>query len=646
MPTSRLCGWVHVFWLLALAVVPAARGGVEIDRSRYLSPDELRPGMKGFGRTVMSGTQIDTFDIEVVSVMRNAWFAKKDVILVRCSGLKLEHTGIIGGMSGSPCYVKGEDGEARMIGAVAYGWSFNKDPICGVQPITQMLEVQAARDPEGSKAANGSPPKKAPGNERGASGRGMGLAQIVAGVRHERIPEASRFSVFNEAIARAQASQPADGPSEVEPLVRLRTPVMVSGVSERTMPELRNLFAATGFEPVASGGASEAATAAAEGVRLEPGSVLCVTLMTGDIQMEGLGTCTEVIGDRILGFGHAMFGEGRVRLPLATGMVHTVIPSVMRSNKMGAALRTVGTLMGDETSSVFGVTGTPPRMVPLDVVVDDDRGRRTYHYELAEHEFFTAQLANIGVMESLYANHDPPREHTVRYAVETAFSGLGTFRSRDVTSQEGMMGVSFDALLPILTMMNLPFGEEEVHVERCRVEVAVEAAAHVARIEDATLEGTRYKPGETAAVRVTWRHEWQEPIQTRARYEFPLPADLPDGTYQITVGSALTHLMALQSEKRHLFEVNNRKEALEGLNLIASFPQNRVYLRMALPDGGLAVKKLEMPQLPSFREQLLKDTGRGDVQPFTRTLVQQYETEFVVGGSRTMTLTVSRRADQ
>ena len=133
-----------VFLTAGVAIAAAP----QLDPTRHMPSDEVRAGMKGFGRTVMSGTNIETFGLEVISVMHNGWYAGKDIILVRCSGLNLEHSGIIGGMSGSPCYVVDEAGNERMIGAVAYGWSFNKDPICGVQPIGQMLDVAAVREPK------------------------------------------------------------------------------------------------------------------------------------------------------------------------------------------------------------------------------------------------------------------------------------------------------------------------------------------------------------------------------------------------------------------------------------------------------------------------------------------------------------------
>ena len=53
--------------------------------------------------------------------------------------------------------------------------------------------------------------------------------------------------------------------------------------------------------------------------KMEPGSALCVPLLTGDVEMTAVGTCTEVLGDRCFGFGHPFNNEGPVALPLGTG---------------------------------------------------------------------------------------------------------------------------------------------------------------------------------------------------------------------------------------------------------------------------------------------------------------------------------------
>src|SRR5947209_13818248 len=98
----------------------------------YWNVDDLQPGMRGHGRTVMRGTRTETFDAEVLGVLKNV-SPGRDMVLCRLSGLGLEKTGIIAGMSGSPIYINN-----KLVGAVAYAWPFGKEPIAGVTPFCQM----------------------------------------------------------------------------------------------------------------------------------------------------------------------------------------------------------------------------------------------------------------------------------------------------------------------------------------------------------------------------------------------------------------------------------------------------------------------------------------------------------------------------
>src|ERR1035437_9841156 len=118
----------------------AARKYVAEHSDRYLDHNKLARGMKGYGLTVMEGTKIEKFEVEIISVMTR-WGPHQDVILARCTGLGLEKSGIIAGMSGSPIYIKDTDGKDKMIGALAFGWNWPKEPVTGIQPITQMFAM-------------------------------------------------------------------------------------------------------------------------------------------------------------------------------------------------------------------------------------------------------------------------------------------------------------------------------------------------------------------------------------------------------------------------------------------------------------------------------------------------------------------------
>src|SRR5688500_14521469 len=132
--------------LLAATVARAADGDrtTLFDPARHMRVSEVKPGMKGYGLSVFKGTKIERFDVEVISVLRN-FNPRHDVIMVRCGGAGLEHSGSIAGMSGSPVYLTDEHGRERMVGAFAYGWAMLKDPLGGVQPIEYMLDLPDAK---------------------------------------------------------------------------------------------------------------------------------------------------------------------------------------------------------------------------------------------------------------------------------------------------------------------------------------------------------------------------------------------------------------------------------------------------------------------------------------------------------------------
>lgn len=630
---------------LAWGLMPLPVAMADDDIPLHMSPDELRPGMRGFGRTVMSGTDIQTFDFEVVSVMSNAWFPKRDVILVRCSGLNLEHSGIIAGMSGSPCYIVKDDGKEYMIGAVAYGWSFNKDPLCGLQPITQMLDIPDARSPKESVSANKTATDGQPVQIAAEGAKGLSIEQLIEKMYHRPIPATSRYSIFQKKATSNNVSITVDENTRPQ-LDPMKIPLMISGLSQRSRQFLQPKFDQYGLEPIYAGsGGASATTQPADKVKLEPGSAICVSMMRGDLQMTALGTCTAVIGDRVLGFGHSMFGEGSVQLPMATGMVHTVIPSVMRSSKLGGAIDVVGTLWGDETTGIFGMVGKTPYMVPLEVLADlADRGKSEYHYELARHRSWTADLMTTGVFESMFVYSAPPEEHHIRYDIEVQYEDLGTYRTSNVSSNDGGFSLAMDLFMPTMLMTNAPFGQAKV--KKSRVEFHIEKGVHAARIDEVELAKDIYKPGETITARVRFFHERHDPQYTWQSFDIDIPEEMPDGVYQLMLGSSAANLMELRREKPYLFTVESLPQMLKALNMIGSFPQNRLYMRLESPVEGLALKRVEMPELPSFQKRILAEAGRTDVSPIKESITAQHEIDWVVEGRSSLRIKVDRKAGQ
>src|SRR5437763_2220719 len=100
---------------------------------------QIHEGMHGVAYTVFEGTKPEAMEVEVLGILKNANGPKGDVILVRLGGTKAEYTGVVAGMSGSPVYFNG-----KLAGAVAFRiGEFSKEPIAGVTPISEMLEISA-----------------------------------------------------------------------------------------------------------------------------------------------------------------------------------------------------------------------------------------------------------------------------------------------------------------------------------------------------------------------------------------------------------------------------------------------------------------------------------------------------------------------
>src|SRR5215468_5549260 len=101
--------------------------------------NQIHPGMRGVAYTVFQGIKPEPMDVEVLGVLRNVNGPKGNIILIRLHGPKVEYTGVVAGMSGSPVYFNG-----KLAGALAFRiGEFSKEPIAGVTPIADMLEINA-----------------------------------------------------------------------------------------------------------------------------------------------------------------------------------------------------------------------------------------------------------------------------------------------------------------------------------------------------------------------------------------------------------------------------------------------------------------------------------------------------------------------
>src|SRR5271166_3016627 len=124
--------------LLAVCFASLTLSAVVIHAKTQIMPeDQVKAGMHGVAYTVFEGVKPEPIDVEILGVLRNMAGPKSDVILVRLHGSKVEYTGVVAGMSGSPVYIDG-----KLVGAIAYRiGEFSKEPIAGITPAAAMLEI-------------------------------------------------------------------------------------------------------------------------------------------------------------------------------------------------------------------------------------------------------------------------------------------------------------------------------------------------------------------------------------------------------------------------------------------------------------------------------------------------------------------------
>ncbi len=617
----------RAFLMLALTAASAATARAEtLDTNRYMPLAEVRVGMTGLGRTTLEGTEIVEFGVTVRAIMRDTLGPDQDLVLVECSGAGLEKTGVISGMSGSPVYVGG-----RLIGAVAYSFPWGKLPIAGVQPIEQMLRVTD----EHPWANPSTSVVSASGCETGLPAR----SDPSAALRRLLAAEKGRGAAVPLAALGSPAVPPSLTEAEACRLRPIRTPVVVSGASHRMLEHLRKEFEPFGLVPMAGGGADEAA---ARKAKLAPGSPLGIVLMRGDLDITGMGTITEIAGDRVYGFGHSMFGLGKADYPLTTGVAHLVVPSLQNSFRLGMPAKEVGRLTWDESTAVFGrlSEGRAP-MVPISVTIaGPDLGHeRTYRFEMVRHRMLSSLLAAVAALNSFEVHRSLPDEHTVAYRVSVDTVGHPPIVHENlVTSPSGSGYVTALVRGIVGLLMNNPF--EDLDVESVEVQAKVEATSLAAEIMDVRLLTNATRPGTTVHVGVRIRPWRQEPRWLTVPVD--IPEDYPDGSYPLTVCGGDEAVRQAVAENPARFRIRDLPSLLRSLRY--DLKRDRMYVRLGRPGVGLAIGDDELPNLPAGMRSILSEAARGDVASMSPARVTERPVPYVLAGSGTVSVTVDRHA--
>jgi hypothetical protein len=520
--------------------------------SQTISVDQVRPGMQGYAYTIFAGDQVEKFDLEVIGVMPNFLGPKQSIILVQLKGPKVEHTGVVAGMSGSPVYLEG-----KLAGALSLKLGiFTKEPIAGVTPIADVLA-------------------------------GGGIAGPISG--SSSAGNSMQGAVSSEFASRAGVQGGAE-------LRSIETPLVFSGFQPSAIQKFSSQLDGFGFV-AAQGGTTPARP---DDAKLSPGDMAGMVLVQGDVSINSACTVTAIQADRVFLCGHPFLNLGDVQMPMARSRVLTTLSSDMASTKIVNVGGPIGTITGDHLTAVTGKLGAAPAMIPMELTTKSALGEKTIHAQIVNHPKLTPLLVALTAFNGLTQNVVYGEGTTLKLNAEIRLKGHApveienTFAPGDTLNPDGMP-VALSVMNVFMRLFNNQF--ERVQVEDVSVRVESVPGRQSYSIDSAWLEKGDAAPGETLRLRVLVR-----PYRGAARIE-QTTVKVPD---QVTRGTTLRVMVSeadWMNRASRGFSGGTGQGSPVGLDpLIALINRerrnDRVYVGLFAPSPTMLWDDKELPNVP------------------------------------------------
>ncbi|HEV3084573.1 MAG TPA: SpoIVB peptidase S55 domain-containing protein [Gemmataceae bacterium] len=582
----------------------------------YWNVDDVQPGMKGYGRTVMHGTKIENFDAEVLGVLKNT-SPGRDMFICRLSGLNLDKTGIIAGMSGSPIYMNG-----KLLGAVAYAWSFGKEPIAGVTPFCQMqgfVESYEHRD-------------------------------IVERAKPTRVglnrPLEIEGRKFDAVHVSDDANEPRATAADDLWMVPVQTPLAATGFTPHALRLLGDRCRPVGMLPMQGGAATASIADQERNTALQPGSPLAVAMITGDFDLSGIGTVTHVEGNRVYGWGHPYFGIGACEFPLMTGYIHTIYPRQTVSFKMGSPLRMVGVINADVSTGIAGWLDRKPDMLPVRMTVrcGPNENARTFNVQIVRQRSLLATMLYAALTNSVDMEGDMPEELTAELQARLEIEGHEPVVINDIYSGSSYSGGRAPQALynQISSLVNIlaynPY--QPVHIKRVECDTRIQPGRRTAEIEAIELDSESYAPGETVKASVFVRP--YKGLRQRVPLTLQLPDDLAEGSYTAMVCDDLTNARHELRDNPNLGNPHDIGQVFDSLKVQTAAKRHNLVLRVPVNAVGVALENQSLPNLPPSMVQILGSGRRTGAQSMSGAVVSRQATNWVIQGSESVRFAVSK----
>jgi hypothetical protein len=600
-------------------VVPAQEKAVSASTrtsggTAILPVEDLRPGMKGVARTVFSGSVPQDFGIEIIGVLPGFTGPRQSTIIAKLSGTNVDKTGVFAGMSGSPVFI-----DDRLVGAIAYSFPFSKEPICGITPIQQMIDIFEQGKPKTVRQP-----------------RAISFAELASTEWKPLMPKQPVSG--GPLIASVAAGSPlaAYMGQQIQPIA---TPVVFSGISQESLSLFSAELTRSGLLPVSGvGGAAEITPMAPFNEKtLTPGTSVSVQLVRGDYSIAASGTVTFRDGERIYAFGHPFLSLGGSDMPMAESSVVTVIPNAFNSFKLAVPGQMVGTISQDRATGILGHLGRSPKMIPVKINLHTSRDRdEQFAFEIVNDEFLTPLLLMITVFNSINTRERSLGQSTVSIRGSIAVEGEKPIElERRFSALNASVMAAASVASPIAELVTSGF--DDVKIKGINLDISASEQKNNATLERISLDRTEVNAGETVEVQAYVRTDSGK--QFVQRIPVQIPAEISSGALMITVGDGAT---LQETSGAKTFVPLDLGQLVSAINKIKK--NDRLYLKLLRPAAGVVIGTSELPNLPpSVVATLNSDRTAGGYSAMPLSQIYERElapADFVITGQHTITVTV------
>lgn len=467
----------------------------------FMPVSEIKPGMKGIGKTVFHGTQIETFQVDIIDIVKGEG-GISHFILANLSGDKIkEGGGISEGMSGSPVYI-----DDRLIGAVSYAWEMSEHNLCLVTPIQEMLEIF-----------------NLPYNNSHTTSQEYKINNSLYFTREKANKIIVKNSVKNNNFSELA------GREEII-FYSIVSPIIISGIKGRTLDRLSSSLEKFNLMPIQGIGFNENIDINFQEVgerpsnKIEAGSAIGIQLTRGDVNITYIGTVTYREGDKILALGHSFLEKGEVSFLLSEVYIYHSLPNMVMPFKLGAPLNLVGKIVQDREVGILGILNSYPRIIPLKIQVTNINTELSYQTEVQiinDYDLLEPLVSNITV-QAIDNALDRIGLGTAQVEIEIKGEeeGQELFRKNMYYSSDD---IAIQAITEIPEIIDLIVNNyfEIVNLTEINIDIKIDNKKKIGRIEEIVLENSSIKPGDYLEARIKIRPFRGELIEKMLTIQIP-----------------------------------------------------------------------------------------------------------------------------